>query len=222
MSRPTLALAVLISLVVASPGLSAEEGWRLRFFGFYMETGDTPTIVDSGGTALSSDNGYGAGIGASAEYRLNPRLGLGLGLARADHGDFFPDLAPLGATVEATSTMHVNIVTAGLNVHLRPESSVDIYFGTHLALVDYGSFDIRVEPMGQGPGGPSRRGSVSVDTDLGFGLELGLDLPLDENWIFHANLRYLLTSIEGGGVGATMESVDYDPLLIGVGFGFRF
>ncbi len=221
--RRFLLTASLASVACASPALAQESEWRLRLFGFYMGTGDQPIITDDAGSVLSSDNEAGAGLGLNAEYRLSSRLGLEFGLTVADHGDFRARATGPNTTISATDTMSVTMFTGGLNYDLTPSSPTDVYLGAFLAWVGFGSFDIRYDPAGVPPALPSRSVSLDVDNDVGLGLNLGLDLPLDEqHWILYANLRYVMTSIDGTGAGVSMESVDYDPLMIGIGFGYRF
>jgi outer membrane protein len=214
---------ILAALWAAFPAVAEEGGWRLRLFGFYMGTGDQPTVTDDAGTILTTDNDAGAGIGLDAQYSLNGRLGLELGLALADHGDFRPAVALPGAVVDATDTMSVSMLSVGVNYNLTPSAAVDVYVGAVVALVDYDSFSISYDPSGVLPAGSPSNVRVDVDDDVGLGLQLGVDLPLDEeHWILHAKLRYLKSSMDGTGSGAAMPSVDYDPLVIGLGFGYRF
>ena len=214
---------VLASLWLASPAGAEEGDWRLRLFGFYMGTGDQPTVTDEAGTILTTDNDAGAGIGLDAEYSFNVRLGLELGFAHADHGDFRPEVALSGAVVDATDTMSVSMLSVGVNYNLTPSAAVDVYVGAVVALVDYDSFSISYDPSGVLPAGSPASVRVDVDDDVGLGLQLGVDLPLDEeHWLLHAKLRYLKSSMAGTGSGATMTSVDYDPLVLGLGFGYRF
>ena len=217
------AVFVLASLWIVSPAVAEADGWRLRLFGFYMGTGEQPTVTDDAGTVLTTDNNAGAGIGVDAEYRFNERLGLELGLALADHGDFRPAVALSGAVVDATDTMSVSMLSLGVNYNLTASATVDVYVGAVVALVGYDSFSISYDPSGMLPAGSPTSVRVKVDDDVGLGLQLGVDLPLDEmHWILHAKLRYLRSSMDGTGSGATMTSVDYDPLVIGLGFGYRF
>lgn len=221
--RRILALAILSLLISASTAVAAETDWSLRFYGFYMETSDTPSVVTEAGTRAGTDNGYGAGGGVNAEYRFNPRLGLELGAWIADHGDFRAVASTPDLEVDVTDTMTISSASAGLNYHLAPGFQADVYVGVLLALMSYDDLTISQKPAGQPPEVLPASVRVGIDSDVAFGLNLGLDLGLGEtDWILYANLRYLRTSMDLSFRGGSLGTVDYDPLLIGIGFGYRF
>ena len=64
--------------------------------------------------------------------------------------------------------------------------------------------------------------SETVDTDTGWGVILGIDLPLgSSNWLLQSNLRYIDTSLTGSTSDGRFDS-DFDPLIFSIGFGYRF
>ena len=213
-----------LGLVFAIPGaFAADTDWRLRLYGFYMATGESPSFVDAAGMTLASDNDYGAGLGIAAEYRLSRRLGLELGVAVADHGDFRGTAAQSGTRLDASDTMTVTSITVALDVHLTPESNADVHIGPLLARFDYGDLALRYDSSTPPPESTSSNVVLNLGDDLAWGLNLGLDLALgDTDWLLYATLRYVKTSLDAAVAGGAKQAVDYDPLILGVGFGYRF
>ncbi len=64
---------------------------------------------------------------------------------------------------------------------------------------------------------------VSYDNSLGYALQIGADFMMSENWLFNLDLKYIGSSadasINGGDITA---DVDFNPVIIGAGIGFRF
>ena len=106
-------------------------------------------------------------------------------------------------------------LTLGLNYHFSSGSRVDFYAGPFLALVRYGDVDVE-----SGTSGVFTR--EAVDTDTGWGVIVGLDVPLRSgNWLLQSNLRYIQTKMKGTTGDDPFEG-DFDPLILSIGFGYRF
>lgn len=222
-NRQSLTLALLSLLIITSTALASDSPWSLRVNGFYVEPSDTPTIVTGPGIAVSSDNDTGTGGGINAEYRFTPRLGLELGAVVGAHGDFVVIAGGPGVRWKVSDTLTMSTACAGLNVHLAPAAQVDVYAGPLLALVSYNNMNIAYDPTGLQPDDFPITAHLTIDDDVALGLNFGLDVPLGESdWIFNTNVRYLVTSMDASVAGGRVETVDYDPLLVGVGFGYRF
>ncbi len=203
--------------VAQEPGQVVDHRWTLRAHGFFMSTGGAPTIESPAGATLASDNDNAAGGGVRAEYRLTRRVGLELETWIADHGDFRATGAS-GVSLEATDTMTNIAVGMALNYHLTPGSMADLHAGAVLTSIAYDDLVI----VDSAPGSDTTT-KVSFDRDLAFGLHLGVDLGLpDSNWILYADLRVLSSTLDGSVTGGRLESVGYDPVLLSLGFGYRF
>jgi outer membrane protein len=70
--------------------------------------------------------------------------------------------------------------------------------------------------------------AISYDNSLGFAFQTGLDVALNEKWLFNIDVKYILASTDvtinassalGAKVGA---DVTINPLIIGFGFGMKF
>ena len=208
------ALALVVAWTALPPTAHAElePGWRLRF-------AVTTIDFDSDRRAGSGFNiDIGGGVTVNAEYRFNRRLGLDLGLLAGGGMDVIGQDATIGV-VDWTvyDTMSVTGLTAGLDIHLTPESRVDLYVCPVVALMQYGALVFEAGPGGQWTG-------VDFDEDLAVGAGLGLGVPFGErrSWSFNANLTYLASSLNGSDHGDLRTEEDHDLTMFGLGLGYRF
>ena len=211
-------LGALATLALAWPSMPAmaanepERGWRLRFSVASMD-------FDSN---LAAGSGYGIDLGGAAgvngEFRFNRRFGLDLGAFGGAGVDVVSHRSWVGpAQVDIYDTMSVSALTAGLAIHLTPDSGVDLYVCPMLALVQFGGlvFDF----------GPHRVATaVDFDQDLAVGVSLGMAVPMGRSgdWSINGYLTHLESTLNGGGRPDLRIEEDYDVNMFGLGFGYRF
>lgn len=209
-------VAAVITGLAAVPnvGDAADGRWQLRLAVLAMDSGASSVEVGgpSNGVLVSTDVGGGIGIGA--EYQFSRRLGIDLGvLLAADLGTRIK-VDWTGATFGTGVT--VRPITAGLNVHLTPDSRVDLYLGPLLAYVVYDSFEVSV--------GRGVTQSIATENDLGFGANLGLDVHLGRggHWSLVGTFKYIDTTLEATPPDSPPGSTDFDPTIVGFGVAYRF
>lgn len=217
-NRVNGALVALLALGLAwpaAPAAAAAEtapGWRLRFS---VASIDFDSNL-SGGSGYGID--VGAAVGINGEYRFNRRFGLDLGGFAGGGVDVAGHRSWIGwAETDVYDTMSVSGLTAGLDIHLTPDSRVDLYLCPMVAMLQFGGLVFVA--------GPHRlRTAVAFDEDLAVGASLGLDVPLGDrrNWSFNASLTHLDSTLNGGDHGDLRIEEDYDATLFGLGFGYRF
>lgn len=64
--------------------------------------------------------------------------------------------------------------------------------------------------------------SVSYDDSFGGALQAGVDIPLKDNWYANIDVKKVYINTTATFNGGIKADVDIDPLLIGVGVGYRF
>ena len=211
--RVVWALPALAWLV--TPALAAADvnsGWRLRV---------SVASIDFD-SRLASRSGYGidvgAAVGVNGEYRFNRRLGLDLGAFAGGGVDVAGHRSWIGwAEYNVYDTMSLTGMTAGLDVHLTPDSRVDLYVCPMVAVLQFGGLVFET--------GPSRVATaVDFDEDLAVGASLGLGVPFGDrsSWSFNAHLTHLESTLNGGDRRGVRIDEDYDATMFGVGFGYRF
>lgn len=191
-----------------------EPSLKLEFdLAFIDPSGDNAAVgVGPGGVNVDLDPGAGAGL--RLEYRFAEALGVELGVLGASSFDVTVGNLGDGFGVE-TSISSFAPVTLGLNYHFSSGNRVNVYAGPFLALIRYGDVEVQT-----GTSGVVTR--ESVDTDTGWGVIVGLDVPVGSgNWLLQSNLRYIQTNMKGTTVDGVFDS-DFDPLILSVGFGYKF
>lgn len=220
-------LACLL-LAAATPARASEEGekgWRLRVNAYWVDTNEIQ--IDRSRTDHRShvENSATAGGSVSGEYRIGPRLGLELGLIGGADTDY--SVAFDSGAVVATNTLAFDAASVGLNFHLTPGKKVDFYVGPLVAYVTYSDMLVgvsgfpRVSPQVLVPV------SVRFDDEIALGANLGVDIPISKHhWFFNASLKYLDaspdTTLEAVGTFAQHDTAAIEPLMVGIGFGYRF
>ncbi len=205
------ALLVVVSAASATAAESDDGRWRLRVGLVAMDSPSTSVDVGGPGAHVSVDTEVGGGLGVDLEYRVSDRLGIDVGVLSA---------APsIGAHIDIghgrvrlASGVTVTPITAGLNVHLTPGSRADVYVGPLLAYITYSGAEITI--------GPGVEQSVGGSHDAGIGANLGVDVGLGNGrWSLGGSLRYIQTADTAPGEHG---SLGFDPVILSVGFGYRF
>jgi len=196
--------------------------WTVRGFGSFIDPKDdvirtdrnrTPTQAER--TAWSLEKGWG--IGASVERRFTEIVGLeGAVIVSRVDSSFKLDLGTAWAI--AKKDVDLNLLMVGPNFHVLHEPcKADLYIGPFLgyALFSAKSYGVLGESH-----------SRDLDDKLGFGVQIGLDLPIHRAakgiWNFHTDLRYLdlSTDVDLGPLGS--KSVSVDPLILSAGISYSF
>lgn len=205
-----------LALLVATPAAVATEGeWTVRVGAPWVESGlDYREVED--GTTLQVVGQQGYGLGLSLERRYSERFGWEFGITW-NQGDVdlrFTD--PLLGSFVATDTSAPITLSAGPDIHLTPNAKADLYFGPTIAYVLYN--DLAFNLLGQTL-------DVSIDDGFAWGGVLGLDYPVgEEGWYFCSSIRYLDAEADATPEDDPSETValSVDPLMVAVGFGYRF
>ena len=214
--RKTPYIIVFIAILLAqeASAQSFEPSVKLSFdLAMVNPSGDNVTTdVGTGGVSVDFDPKAGAGL--RLEYRFSESLGLEFGFLGAS--SFEVNVGDLGDSFGVESSVSSFApLTVGLNYHFDSSERFDLYAGPLLAFVRYGDVSVQT-----GTGGVQT--IDSVDSDTGFGLILGVDVPLGQsNWLLQSNLRYIATELTGSTADGSFDS-DFDPLILSIGFGYRF
>jgi outer membrane protein W len=215
--RASMVMAVLMVGAVAGsrPAAAETDPWRLRLGAVAAES-----TADS-----QIDASYGFGLGL--EYRLSPRLGLELGTLTTEpksKEEFqFED-----ETVRLEARFRMTPVMAKLDLHLTPDSRVDLYVAPTAAYVRMSDLTVRVSAEDEGQVFSVEQ-QIDTDDKLAWGLSLGLDVPLGSGGSFLSlaatYLRLPLSVRDDEGFSSDdgfSTDNDIDPLFVQIGYGLRF
>lgn len=202
-------LAVLVA--VSSFAQAAEEGnWMVRARALHMN-------VDNG-----NSGGLGLPIDVEAEnktfpeiditYFFTPNMAAELILTYPQKHD-----VELGGT-DIGSVKHLP-PTLTLQYHFNPTGTVRPYVGLGVNYTRFTSVDLDA--------GSVLGGSVPLKIDrnsYGFAAQVGADFQIAPQWFLNVDVKYVTidTDIFIKGAGTKVTKLDIDPILIGVGVGYRF
>lgn len=221
MFRTTLLSTLLLtSALLAMPTSAAaqDDGWQLRIGGVWVDPDVNFSDVDSDGDRVEAGADSEIGFGLALERRFSPRLGIELGALYAEPDiTLDADLAG-GPQFSVSDGVSFTAITAGLNIHLTPDKSVDLYLGPLLAYVLYGDIGFRAQVAGQ----PLVE-DFSSDDDFALGAQIGADIPFgDGPWSLNVAAMYLDTQLAVTDDEGEVTNLGFDPLILKVGFGYHF
>lgn len=212
---PVAVVFFLILVALPTAGSAGDRAWLLRVAGVSVDSDAHAVEVLGTSEGLSITTSSGIGFGLDLEYRASRRLGVDFGVLSA---------APsIGTSVDiswksfsASAGVTMTPLTAGLNVHLTPDSRFDVYLGPLLAYVIYDGFTLTA--------GPGLSESFRSENDLGFGANLGVDVGIDNKgrWTLNAAIKYIDTTLEAKPSDGDAGRTDFDPTIVCVGVGYRF
>lgn len=207
----SLLLLMLLFLAVVPAG--AEEGWLLRFGGAWVQP-NFDLDDDDGG--LQVDDEDSLGLQLSLERKFSRRLGVELGVTRAESEFGFEAEILSALNFRSDTEVDFTSLTAGLNVHLTPDGPVDLYLGPLVAYTDFGDVDF-INALGD----QVQSGTVEGADSFAFGAQLGADIRFGESpWSLNLAARYIDTDLEiEDNEGSDLQ---FDPLIVNFGFGYRF
>jgi outer membrane protein len=109
--------------------------------------------------------------------------------------------------------------TLTLQYHFNPTGTIRPYAGLGLNYTRFSSVNLDA--------GPVLGGSVPLKIDrssVGFAAQVGADFQIAPQWFLNVDVKYVTidTDIFVKANGAKVTKLDVDPLLIGVGIGYRF
>ena len=227
MGRRALAVATLAIpafFAFTSPASALGQGdWLVRGRLAAVVPNDDSGAVSVGGAAIAGsgvnvDTGYTLDIDFT--YMFTDNIGAELLLDITSEHDIsstgtLAAVAP-GTIIEASPLPP----TLLLQYHFMPNQRFKPYVGAGLNYTKF--LGVKATGTGRSVLGLS---NVDLDDSFGFALQIGADYRLNDRWYLNADLKYIDMSTEATAnslLGPVRVDVDIDPLVIGVGVGYRF
>jgi outer membrane protein len=180
-----------------------------------VQAQETPWMVRARAVHLDMANKDSTGLGLTVDNKTIPEV---------DVSYFFtPNIAAeLILTVPQKQTVHSSVVGADIGTfkHLPPTLLLQYHF-TGLngykpyvgAGVNYTDIS-KVNLLG---------GGATLDShSWGGALQAGVDIPLDKNWSINFDVKKVYIKTNVYAEGANLGTLKLDPVLVGVGLGYRF
>lgn len=199
-----LSLTLLAVLGLTSAGAMAEESpWLVRARAVHIDTANKSDPVGGAGVANRIHVDSKTIPELDVSYFLTPNIAAELILTYPQKHDVTLDGAKIGSFKHLPPTLTVQY-------HFAPEQAFSPYVG---AGVNYTRIS-KVRLLG---------GAGDLENDSwGVALQAGLDYRLDRNWSINVDVKKVQIRSDVFVGGARASKVKVDPLLFGVGLGYRF
>jgi outer membrane protein len=212
------ALALAASVVSLAGVAAAEQGdWLVRLRGIIVAPTENTSDVLPGfpGGQVGVENAFVPELDFT--YFFTRNIAAELILATSPH-----DIVGEGTLSGLGELADVMVLppTLTLQYHFNPGGKLRPYAGVGINWSIFYSEDASAALIGAL--GPT---SVSVDDSVGVAYQVGFDLALTDRWFLNADVKYIqidtTATLNSGGTINTVD-VDLDPIVAGVGVGFRF
>jgi len=208
---PALTLLLALAASAAAPAAAGDDSWRLKVSGVSAQS-------TAGG---GSDSSLGGAL--ALEYRATPRIGVELGGLRTE---FEKEASVQLFTTDFVSELDFRMtpILARLNVHLTPGRRADLYVGPVAGYVLMSDVSHRYRP---GPLVDDIPFVMPAEDRFAWGAHAGLDVQLGRGSSYlTAGATYLDLPLEvrvPDSIGPDGRfSGDFDPLVVHLGYGYRF
>lgn len=218
-TRPTgLGLCLAAAMALAAPALAAEAGdWLVRA----RAIGVLPTDESDGITPGLTTGKLQAQPAVVPEidftYMATENIGFELILATTPHDvEGRGSIAGLGKVAD-TWLLPPTLLAQW---HFLPQSRFNPYVGAGINYtITYGEDATR--SLETALGGPTK---VDLGNSVGWALQAGIDVSLDERWFLNIDAKYIDMSVDAriktGGT-TRKDNVDINPVIVGAGIGYR-
>lgn len=226
--KPLITSAALAAVILtSSSAISVEHGdWlvraRLVNIDPNVSSGEVIDLTTTPPTAIpgsSIDVDKTVTLEVDVTYVFTNNFGVEFMLAIATHDvKGTGSLSSLGQIGEATVQLPAIIA----QYHFMPNNNVRPYAGAGIGYVFF--YDEKITDS-LTSGATSTK--LDVDNTGGFLVQAGVDVGINENWFFNFDAKYFwlngtTATIQADDVDAVKVDFDLDPLVLGLGVGYRF
>lgn len=178
-----------------------------------QSVGETPWMVRARAVYLDSVNGDSTPLGLTVNNKTIPEV---------DISYFFSKniAAELILTVPQRHTVYSKGTSIGTFKHLPPTLTVQYHFTDMPGIKPYVGAGINYTRISQVN---LLGGAADLENDsIGAALQVGVDIPLDKKFSVNFDLKkvYIRSDVFSG--GSNVGTFKIDPVLFGVGLGYRF
>lgn len=201
-SKSLVTTAISGMLVLTSiSAMAVEKGdWLVRF-------GVVNVAPNDGSTGVVADDAVGVDgntqIFANVTYMYKDNIGLELLAATPFSHDITLSGSKIGETKQLPPTLSVQY-------HFKPKASTRPYIGAGINYTTFFSEKATATIT-----------SLSLDDSIGLAVQAGVDVDINKDWFFNADVRYINIETTATTNLGNIE-VDINPWVISLGVGTRF
>lgn len=214
----SLLLGAAVLMVTGETAMAAQGDWLVRLRGIVVAPTENTSGVMPDLTAGSVEVDNAIVPELDFTYFLTDNVAAELILATSPH-----DLNGTGAIEPLGEVADVMVLppTLTLQYHFMPDGAISPYLGVGVNYTIFYSEDAS-DSLVTALGGAT---DVDVDDSFGVAFQAGVDIPVNDRWFLNADIKYIQIDTDAtlttGDTVRTVE-VDLDPIVAGVGVGFRF
>lgn len=203
MKKSMLKLMVAMIGLIGVNAMAQESPWLVRARAVYIDPANKSAPVAGTGAEDRIHVSTKTIPELDVSYFFTPNIAAELILTYPQKHDVTLDGATIGSFKHLPPTLTAQY-------HFLPGTAIDPYVG---AGINYTLLS-KVNLLG---------GAASLEHDsVGLALQAGVDFKLDKNWSINLDVKKVQIRSDVNSAGARISEVKVDPLLIGVGVGYRF
>lgn len=202
MKKVSLIAALLVLGAVATPVMAQQSPWMVRARAVHMDTTDrfdTNGQLPANSVRVSNKTIPEVDI----SYFFTPNWAAELILTYPQKHDVTLSGAKIGTFKHLPPTLT-------MQYHFMPDAQFSPYVGAGVNYTRLSSVNLHV------PGASLERDS------FGFALQAGVDFKLDKNWSLNLDVKKVQIRRDLKVSGTKYGTLKVDPLLVGIGVGYRF
>lgn len=210
------ALCSLLLVLFGAVAFAAEGDILVRARLINVAPNDDSSEILTTGTGVTVDDAFVPEFDLTYMFKKN--WGLEIIAATSPH-DITTENGALGGA--DAGEVWVLPPTLTLQYHFGPDTDFDCYVGLGVNYSLFYNYDVSddLEALGVS--------DIDFDSSFGLAANIGADFKIAEKWVFNIDLKYIDMATDAdlelaeGGVLDTL-SVDINPLVMGIGVGYRF
>ncbi|HJV86101.1 MAG TPA: OmpW family outer membrane protein [Noviherbaspirillum sp.] len=202
--KKSAVILALAALGLASQAMAQQSPWQVRARAVYIDPADKSDAggpLNLPGDAITVSNKTIPEVDIS--YFFSPNIAAELILTYPQKHDVYLSGNKIGTLKHLPPTLT-------LQYHFTPAAKVSPYVGAGVNYTTFSSVNLL-------------NGAATLEHDsVGLALQAGVDFKIDRNWSFNVDVKKVQIRSDVMASGAKVSAVKVDPLLVGVGFGYRF
>jgi outer membrane protein len=203
MKKTTAILALAAMGILAGEAMAQQSPWMIRARAVNISPANNSDPVGGTGAADRLTVSSKTIPEVDVSYFFTPNISAELILTYPQKHTVYLDGADIGTFKHLPPTLLAQY-------HFMPQNQLSPYVGVGVNYTNISSVNLL-------------NGGATLDNhSFGFALQAGADFKIDKNWSLNLDVKKVQIRSDVMSGGAKISRVKVDPLLVGVGVGYRF